>query len=181
VVANGTLLDYERAAMHGIRMRVTDSAGNSREETLTVNLTDAVDAFTGSTRGDSILGTAGDDVINGKGGKDRLTGSTGRDTFVFDTPVKKGQVPFVTDFNRDEDQLVFKASAFKNKLVNKGKTLPAKFFSLDKPKDGNDFFIYSKKKGVVSYDPDGAGAKKGIEVVKVKPGTKLGAADFEFI
>jgi serralysin len=181
VVANGRLLDYEGAATHRIRVKVTDSANNSREETLTINLTDTVDTFTGSVRRDSIVGTAGDDVINGKGGKDRLTGSAGRDKFVFDAPVKKGQVSFVTDFNRPEDQLVFKDSIFKNKLIKKGKTLPAKFFGLDKPKDGNDFFVYSKKKGIVYYDADGSGAKKGIEIVKVKPGTKLGAADFEFI
>ncbi|RDI62125.1 cadherin domain-containing protein [Microvirga subterranea] len=181
VVTRGDLLDFEQKASHDVRVRVTDSGGLSLDKTLTIGLTDAVDTFIGTSGKDRITGTAGDDVINGRGGKDTLTGLTGRDKFVFDTTVKKGQFSFVTDFKPADDQLVFKASVFKNKQIKKDKGLPKKFFSLDKPKDGNDHFIYNKKKGIVYYDADGSGAKKGIEIVKVKPGTKLAAADFEFI
>jgi Ca2+-binding RTX toxin-like protein len=181
VVRRGDLLDFEQKASHDVRVRVTDSGGLSLDKTLTIRLTDAVDTFMGTSAKNRITGTAGDDVINGRGGKDTLTGSTGRDKFVFDTTVKKGQFSFVTDFNGSDDQLVFKASIFKNKLIKKDKALPKTFFSLDKPKDGNDFFTYNKKNGIVYYDADGTGGKKGLEIVKVKPGTKLAAADFEFI
>jgi hypothetical protein len=181
VVKRGDLLDFEQKASHDVRVRVTDSGGLSLDKTLTISLTDAVDTLMGTSAKDRITGTAGDDVINGRGGKDTLTGLTGRDKFVFDTAVKKGQFSFVTDFKPADDQLVLKASVFKNKLIKKDKALPKKFFSLDKPKDGNDFFYYNKKNGIVYYDADGTGGKKGLEIVKVKPGTKLTAADFEFI
>lgn len=181
VVKRGDLLDFEQKASHDVRVRVTDSGGLSLDKTLTIRLTDMVDTFMGTSAKNRIAGTAGDDVINGRGGKDTLTGLTGRDKFVFDTTVKKGQFSFVADFKPADDQLVFKASIFKNKLIKKDKALPKKFFSLDKPKDGNDYFTYNKKNGIVYYDADGTGGKKGIEIVKVKPGTKLAAADFEFI
>ncbi len=181
VVTRGDLLDFEQKASHDVRVRVTDSGGLSLDKTLTISLTDMVDTFMGTSARNRIIGTAGDDVINGRGGKDTLAGLTGRDRFVFDTPVKKGQFSFVTDFKPADDQLVFKASVFKNKQIKKDKGLHKKFFSLDKPKDGNDHFIYNKKNGIVTYDADGSGGKKGIEIVKVKPGTKLAAADFEFI
>lgn len=181
VVKSGDLLDFEQKVFHDVRVRVTDSGGLSLDKTLTISLADMVDTFMGTSAKNRLTGTAGDDLINGRGGKDTLSGLTGRDKFVFDAPVKKGQFSFVTDFKPADDQLVFKASIFKNKQIKKDKALPKKFFSLDKPKDGNDFFTYNKKNGIVTYDSDGIGGKKGLEIVKVKPGTKLTAADFEFI
>lgn len=181
VVKSGDLLDFEQKVFHDVRVRVTDSGGLSLDKTLTISLADMIDTFMGTSAKNRLTGTAGDDLINGRGGKDTLSGLTGRDKFVFDAPVKKGQFSFVTDFKPADDQLVFKASIFKNKQIKKDKALPKKFFSLDKPKDGNDFFTYNKKNGIVTYDSDGIGGKKGLEIVKVKPGTKLTAADFEFI
>jgi serralysin len=55
------------------------------------------------------------------------------------------------------------------------------FFSLDKAKDKNDYLIYSKKTGVLSYDADGSGKGQAIEVAKVKAGLELKFSHFYII
>ncbi|WP_026600982.1 autotransporter-associated beta strand repeat-containing protein [Methylomonas sp. 11b] len=54
-VADGSQLDYEATASHAVTVRATDAAGNSSDTVLTVALTDANDAPTGSV---AISGTA---------------------------------------------------------------------------------------------------------------------------
>lgn len=68
-----------------------------------------------------------------------------------------------------------------DEIFKKGK-LEKKFFKIaSEAKDSNDYIFYNKKTGVVYFDQDGAGGKKGIEILKVKPGTALTSADFLFI
>ncbi len=68
-----------------------------------------------------------------------------------------------------------------DEIFKKGK-LEKKFFKIaSEAKDSNDYIFYNKKTGIVYFDQDGAGGKKGIEIVKVKPGTALTSADFLFI
>lgn len=52
-VADGSLLDYESASSHDITIQVTDSAGNSYSEEMTLNLTDANETPTDLTLSDS--------------------------------------------------------------------------------------------------------------------------------
>ncbi|MCB5176835.1 calcium-binding protein [Microvirga lenta] len=73
-----------------------------------------------------------------------------------------------------------KVSVGLDKVFKEGK-LEKKFFKIGKPKDVNDFVTYDKKKGVVYLDVDGSGKAKGIEILKVKPGTTITADDFLFI
>jgi serralysin len=72
-----------------------------------------------------------------------------------------------------------------DKIFKKGK-LEKKFFDVgtkanDKPDGSNDYIFYNKKNGMVYLDVDGSGSGKGIEILKVKPGTALTADDFLFI
>jgi serralysin len=67
-----------------------------------------------------------------------------------------------------------------DKVFKEGK-LEKKFFSITNPKDSNDYVYYNKKNGTVYLDADGSGKAKGIEILKVKPGTTLLADDFLFI
>ncbi|MBZ6076896.1 cadherin domain-containing protein [Microvirga puerhi] len=202
LVADGSKLDYETASSHQIKVEVKDAGGLTFERTLTIGVTDGVDTFTGSTKNDKLTGTAGsdillggngndklygldgDDILNGGQGKDMLYGGKGKDTFVFDSPLKKGQFDQVMDFNSADDTLEFSLSsikAFKNKAMKAGK-LNKKFFIVgDHAKDKNDFVYYNKKNGFVYLDNDGSGHKKGIEILKLKPGLKLTADDFHFI
>lgn len=142
------------------------------------------DLISGLAGNDKLYGNAGNDKLNGGLGKDVLYGGQGKDTFIFDTPIKKGQFDQVADFNSADDTLQFKLSAlksFKIKAFKAGK-MNKKFFTLgDKPKDGNDYIYYNKKNGFVYLDNDGSGHKKGMEILKLKPGLKLTADDFLLI
>lgn len=129
-----------------------------------------------------LIGGQGNDLINGKAGKDVLTGGRGKDIFIFDTKIKKGQYDQITDFNVKDDTIaisLFSVKSLKLHGIKKGK-LAKKFFAFGTQKDKDDQVFYNKKSGFVSIDADGNGPKKGIEIVKLKPGLKLTANDFLF-
>jgi hypothetical protein len=68
-----------------------------------------------------------------------------------------------------------------DKALKKGK-LEKKFFTIGSDgKDSNDFIYYNKKNGFVYLDVDGSGGRKGIEILKLKPGAGVAAEDFLFI
>ncbi|MBB3017860.1 Ca2+-binding RTX toxin-like protein [Microvirga lupini] len=154
-------------------------AGNDRLYGLTGD-----DKLYGGAGNDILYGNEGNDLLAGGLGKDKLYGGSGKDIFLFDSAVKKGQFDQIMDFSSKDDTLQFSLSAlksFKIKAFKKGK-LNKKFFTLDdKAEDKNDYLVYNKKKGVVLLDSDGSGGKKAIEILKIKPGTKLAADDFVFI
>ncbi|NIX77663.1 calcium-binding protein [Microvirga terricola] len=153
------------------------------------------DVINGGAGNDKLYGLAGDDTIHGGLGKDMLYGGTGKDTFVFDTPVKPGHFDHVVDFNSADDTLLFDLTALKSFKIKYGKKfmsaekvfksgkLNKKFFTVgDKAKDSNDYVYYNKKNGAVYLDVDGAGhGHKGIQILKVKPGSTLTADDFLFV
>jgi Ca2+-binding RTX toxin-like protein len=72
-----------------------------------------------------------------------------------------------------------------DKVFTKGQKLQKKFFDIGTRRDdadgSNDYIYYNKKSGIVYLDVDGSGSAKGIEILKVKPGTTLNASDFLFI
>jgi serralysin len=183
VVADASKLDFEKSSSYQITVRATDANELWFEKVIRIGVTDGVDTFTGTARNDKIVGTVGDDRINGGAGKDKLTGLGGKDTFVFNSPVKKGAFDQITDFKPVEDTLEISLSAIKSlkiKGLKEGK-LNKKFFEVGSPDDSNDYVYYNKKNGFVYLDSDGEGGKKGIEILKVKPGTSLTADDFLFV
>lgn len=159
------------------------------------------DNLSGGTGNDNLAGDAGDDVLSagagndkvdgGTGndklwgglGKDTLAGGIGKDIFVFNTkPNKKTNLDKITDFNVKDDTIWLENAVFM-KLGRKGsETSPAKlnkkFFSIDSAKDRDDYIVYNKKTGVVSYDLDGSGAKKAVEIATLKKNLKLTYNDF---
>lgn len=114
VVADGTLLDYEKATAHQIVARATDSGGLFTEQSFSVGLNNLPeprtytgdngansftaptndlwtinglsgnDILTGNASSDVIYGGAGADIIDGAGGADTLYGGIGDDTFTID-------------------------------------------------------------------------------------------------
>ncbi len=222
VVKDGSLLDYETAQSHQITVEVRDSEGNLHTANITIDVFDAVDVRNGTATNDQLLGSAGadliaglsgndslfglagDDVLSGGTGKDFLYGGAGKDTFVFDGPMKKGEIDQVMDFVAADDTLQFSLSAIQNtiksekqafalgkkaaptfgieKALHKGK-FEKKFFTIgDKAKDSNDYLYHNKKKGLVYLDLDGSGQKHhGIAIMKLKPGVAVSADDFAFI
>ena len=91
MVADGALLDYESADLHGVMVQVTDAHGgsatatftiavqfdNSGDDTLSGAATD--DVIDGGPGNDQIFGDAGNDQLTGGGGQDELDGGDGND------------------------------------------------------------------------------------------------------
>jgi Ca2+-binding RTX toxin-like protein len=133
---------------------------------------------------DTIRGEAGNDVLNGGLGNDKLYGGDGWDTFVFDSKLgtsktdRKVNFDTMTDFKGADDTVWLDNKVF-TKLGKKGsEAAPAllnkKYFTIgDKAKDANDYIVYNKKTGVLSYDPDGSGSKAAVEFAQLKKGLAL--------
>nr|WP_274597187.1 M10 family metallopeptidase C-terminal domain-containing protein [Microvirga tunisiensis] len=140
--------------------------GNSAKNTLTGGLGD-----------DVLSGQAGDDRLYGGAGSDVLTGGSGKDAFVFDTAPVSGEVDRVADFSVKDDTFWLSRWAF-GALSNKG-TLASSFFKVGSAAaDGNDFIIYDKGAGLLSYDADGAGAGAAVAIAQLKSGLALTYKDF---
>ncbi|AWM87608.1 hypothetical protein C4E04_13265 [Microvirga sp. 17 mud 1-3] len=169
-------------------------AGNpSGPVALSLRGTARVDRLTGADGHDVLKGLSGHDRLYGGAGKDVLYGGAGQDIFVFDAKFnKKTNLDKIADFTVKDDTLWLENSLFKaNKslyaAIKKGSEakpakMASKFFTVgDKAKDANDFFIYDKKTGVLSYDADGSGSKAAVEIATLKKGLKLTEKDFFFI
>ncbi|MBF9197524.1 calcium-binding protein [Microvirga terrestris] len=145
----------------------------------------------GGINSDNIRGDSGHDTINGGSGVDRLSGGTGRDTFIFDSKLgnsrtdRKMSFDTITDFNVKYDSLWLDNAVFKklgSGSLADPKQMSKKFFTVsDEAKDRNDYLIYDKKTGVLSYDVDGSGSKAAVEFSQLKKDLSLTYKDFFII
>ncbi|MBJ6127786.1 calcium-binding protein [Microvirga splendida] len=140
--------------------------------------------ITGTATNNVLRGMDGDDTIDGGAGKDTLFGGAGRDLFVFDTkPNKKKNLDKISDFKAKDDAIWLDNKIFKKLGKAGSEAAPAKlkkaFFKIgDEAKDKNDYLIYNKAKGVLSYDADGSGSGRAIEIAEFKKKTAVTANDF---
>lgn len=135
VVDNGFLLDWEQAAAHTIKVRVTDSAGATFVKDITIGLVDwnpeftagssAGDVFYGGTLADTLsgglgndrlVGGAGADILKGDGDGDTLSGGAGKDKLYGSTSATKG-LKDADVFLFDTDLKNKKAEANKHKDI----------------------------------------------------------------
>jgi Ca2+-binding RTX toxin-like protein len=194
VVKNGFLLDFEQAAAHEITVTATDAGGLSTSQVFTLGVIDVARESTAGSAGDDVFkagslndvlgGGAGNDVLWGGEGKDVLTGGAGQDAFVFSTkPHKRKNLDKIKDFKVKDDAIWLDNGIFK-KLGKKGsEDKPAKlkkaFFTVgSEAKDKNDYFVYDRKKGVLSYDADGNGGRDAVAIATLKKNLKLTHKDF---
>jgi serralysin len=133
------------------------------------------------------IGGFGSDYLIGNSAVNKLTGGSGRDFFVFTTtPNKRTNKDTITDFKVRDDTIWLENSIFR-KLGSKGTEdkpakLKAAFFKIgDKATDKNDYVIYNKKTGVLSYDADGSGRGRAIEFAVIKKNLALKYDDFAVI
>ncbi|MBB3019580.1 VCBS repeat-containing protein [Microvirga lupini] len=197
-VANDYALDFEKATSHTVKVQVKDTAGTTYEESFTVGVTDDTsENVTGTATADVLKGGAGKDVFNGGLGNDKLagglgndtlTGGKGRDIFVFDSKLgtsttdRKVNFDTIKDFSVKDDSIYLDNAIFK-KLGSgteaKPKQLSKSFFTIgDKAKDKNDYVIYNNKTGVLSYDADGSGKGKAIEIAQLSKKLAMTYKDF---
>ena len=111
-------------------------------------------------------------------GNDTLTGGEDRDIFIFGSKLgtyrTDRQVNFdtITDFKVKQDKIYLENAIFR-KLKKTG-TLKEDFFHIgSKADDPNDYILYNKRTGVLSYDPDGSGRAKAIEFAIIKKNLNL--------
>ncbi len=143
-----------------------------------------VDQVLIGTKGKDVrVGGAGNDRLYGLSGNDTLTGGAGHDIFVFNTKLgssktdRKKNFDTLTDFSVADDTLWLDNKIFKK--LGKAGALKKSYFTIgSKAKDKNDYLIYDKKKGVLSYDADGSGAGKAVEFAKLDKNLKLTSKDF---
>ena len=141
----------------------------------------------GNVGKNTLVGKDTNDKLYGGLGNDTLTGKGGIDIFVFDTkPNKSTNRDKITDFSVRDDSIWLDNKIFK-KLGSKGSesnpaTLKASFFKIsDKAKDRDDYLIYNKKTGVLSYDADGSGKGQAVEFAVLKKNLLLKYDDFAVI
>jgi Ca2+-binding RTX toxin-like protein len=139
-----------------------------------------------------IAAVEGDDMVFGGYGNDTLSGGTGKDKFVFDQKLGSAStdraVNFdtITDFKVKDDRFYLNDAVFK-KLgkgsPDKPSQLNKNFFTVGtQAKDKNDYLIYDRKTGVLSYDADGSGTKaKAVEFAKIDAGITLKHSHFYLI
>lgn len=141
---------------------------------------------------DRLYGEAGHDRLFGGADNDWLSGGSGQDAFVFNTKLgtsktdRKFNFDKIHDLNVKDDS-IWLDNKFFTKLGKKGtEANPAQlkkdFFKLsDKTQDSNDYLIYNKKTGNLSYDPDGSGSKAAIEFAQIQKNLKVSYKDFFII
>jgi Ca2+-binding RTX toxin-like protein len=138
------------------------------------------DRIYGDAGKDKISGSTGDDTIYGGASNDTLYGNSGWDTFVFNTRLGSAKTDraynfdSVKDFNVKYDSFWLDNAVFK-KL---GKGTSSNPGQLDKECEKDDYLIYNKKTGVLSYDADGSGSKEAVEFAQLSKNLKLTYKDF---
>lgn len=143
----------------------------------------------GDTGADQVNGSSGNDRLIGGSGNDALHGSTGRDAFVFDSALgtartnRKINFDTIKDFNVADDSLWLDNAIFsklgKTGSLSKPAQLNKAFFTVgEHAEDRNDYLIYNKRTGILSYDADGSSAGKAVEIALLKKGIALSYKDF---
>ncbi|MEE1657661.1 calcium-binding protein [Microvirga sp. CF3062] len=153
---------------------------------------DDYDWLYGEAGKDRLYGEAGHDRLFGGADNDWLHGGSGRDAFAFNTKLgtsktdRKVNFDKISDFNVRDDA-IWLENKFFTKLGKKGtEANPAQlnknlFKAGDKAQDSNDYVIYNKKTGVLSYDADGSGSKSAIEFAQIQKNLKVTYKDFFII
>ena len=149
------------------------------------------DALIGGTDNDKLDGGLGNDVLNGGNGNDTLFGGAGKDTligglnndfFVFNTALNAStNRDVITDFNHVADTFKLENAVFTKLGAGVHALNPAFFRAGAKALDGNDYIVYDKATGVLSYDNDGSGAHAAIAFAVLTNKPVLAANDFQVI
>jgi Ca2+-binding RTX toxin-like protein len=155
---------------------VISGTGNNLNNYITGNRHD--NDLHGRAGNDILNGGLGHDALHGGAGRDRLTGGLGRDLFVFDTkPNKAANQDRITDYSVKDDSIWLDNAIF-TKLGRGTEASPRKisksYFKVgDRAADKNDYVVYNSKTGVLSYDADGSGRGKAVEIAQLSKNLKM--------
>lgn len=120
------------------------------------------DTLEGRGGDDRLKGGNGADLIDGGAGDDSLAGGKGRDVFRFADKPDSGAADVVTDFRSGRDGIELDGDVF---AALPGGLLDAAMFRSGQAKDGDDYILYDRASGALSYDADGSGDEDAITIV----------------
>ena len=158
----------------------------SNVENLTLLDIDLLINGNGNNQANTLIGNSSNNILDGKSGNDTLdgglgnnvlTGGLGNDTFRFTT---KNHVDTITDYNVANDTIQLENSVFTS-LTNVGTLAVNQFRVGAKALDANDYVIYNKTTGMLSYDSDGNGVTAAIQIATIGTGLALTNADIVMI
>jgi Ca2+-binding RTX toxin-like protein len=149
--------------------------GNGGDDTLSSGLGN--DTLDGGDGADVLNGGAGNDFLNGGLGADILIGGAGQDNFRFNTAL--GTTDTLTGFRAADDTIEID-NAIMTALTATGALASGRFAAnaTGTAQDADDFIVYNKTTGVVSYDADGNGAGGAVAFATLTGALTLTSADF---
>jgi len=135
-----------------------------------------------------VYGGTGNDTVNGGAGNDTLFGGAGSDVFVFNSKLGTASTDRVVNFDTIVDFNVKAGSLWLDNAIFRklGSGTAANPTQLDreffvtgsKARERDDYLIYNKATGVLSYDADGSGSGRPVEFAQLKKGLALTYKDF---
>jgi serralysin len=138
------------------------------------------DELFGGGAADVINGGTGDDFIEGGAGRDRLSGGADDDIYYYASTAHGRDR--VLDFNSDQDQFHFKASAFG---VEGGYDVVAgeTFIANNNPtaQTNEATVLYDTDSGRLFYDEDGTGGGAAILIATIRGAPSVGDDDIIFV
>ena len=143
---------------------------------------DGNDTLNGGLGNDFLDGGNGNDTLFGGAGKDTLTGGLNNDFFVFNTALNAAtNRDIITDYNAAQDTFKLENAIF-TKLGAGVHVLSSAFFRAGpKALDANDYIVYNKANGVLSYDNDGNGAHTAIAFAVLTNRPTLTFSEFQVV
>lgn len=130
----------------------------------------------GNDGANGLSGGDGADTIDGGLGKDTLSGGAGTDLFIFSTKLGKANVDTITDFTAGIDKIELEIKIFA-KLQGSIDFLAVGSVS-NAP---NRFIVYDSATGKLSYDADGSGKAKPVDIALIGAGLNLTVNDFMIV
>ena len=132
--------------------------------------------LTGNTGKNILNGNQGNDILNGGLADDVLTGGPGNDKFQL-TNFSKDTIK---DFSVKDDTIQLENNIFTS-LGQSGPLNADNFIIGDAATDANDYVIYNKTTGILSYDADGNEPGSAIQIALISGHPALTIADFHVI
>ena len=140
------------------------------------------DTLNGGLGNDNLSGGANNDKLLGGAGVDTLTGGANIDIFVFNTALNAAtNRDIVTDFFAPQDTFQLENAIFTKLGAGVHVLNPAFFRAGTAAADTNDYIVYNRATGMLSYDNDGNGAHAAIAFAVVTNKPLLTANDFQVI
>ncbi len=200
VLDGGTGIDFVRfTGSTGAKVKLADPAVNPAAQATgygSDTLIDiegliggtGADSFAGNALDNTLIGNAGNDTLSGGDGldtlsgglgNDKLTGGAKADAFVFDTKLNaKTNVDAISDFSSVEDDIHLSKAIF-SKLTASNNVLASKHLRIGAAaKDKDDYLVYDKATGALSYDADGSGAGVAVKFAQLAKNASLAHHDF---